>query len=112
MAQTCSVTQPWSGLPESYLWRPSKLEANRKETDMMIRETKKRTFANGHRIKCGNRSWSTEVKVANGLTRYRWGKASYGPQAAQRLLNNFFFLGQVWLNDVKSLTQESSEKLI
>ena len=81
---------------------------------MMIRETKKRTFANGHRIKCkeGYEHWSTEVKVANGLTRYRWGKASYGPQAAKRLLNNFFFLGQVWLNDVKSLTQESSQKLI
>ena len=73
---------------------------------MMIRETKKRMLATGHRIEDGLGFWHTQVAVDDGLTGNSWGRTTNNAAWAQDQLHSFFCIGEGWLNVVKTCTRE------
>ena len=72
---------------------------------MMIRETKKRMFAAGHRIKSARGFWIVKVTVDDGLMGKFWVATIEKLDKAKEHLSNLLYLGAKWQNFVKTSTR-------
>ena len=60
---------------------------------MMIRETKKRTFANGHRIKCGDRSLVDGSEGCQRIDEISMGEGQLRPPGSAAIAEQLFLSG-------------------